>query len=354
VDAHEPIIRVPSGTMTALALKRPRAKPAETYDLTAAAQTAVQVPLQAGEDVRRLAWKAMRDGFVDFYNSNNLTFAASIAYYTLLSLFPFLLLVLSFASLMAVGAEDSTGQPLLHIIVQALPSRFEFLTAQVPELAASAINLSFATVPIMLWAAMGMFGAVTSAVNHAWGVEKDYSFFKHKLIAFVLMLCAGILAVIALLITSFAQIIETRWFSGVVERFPELLAWTGVAYRNAATPAFILVIGLTYYFVPNTRVRLRDVWFGAVLAGLLWRLLFSGFAWYVRDLSRFSVHGSVAAVVVFLIWVYLSAVIFLYGVEVTAAWARLRKAYRDQRRAADLSAPGPRPQPQVPSPKPQP
>jgi membrane protein len=330
--------------MTALASKRERAKPAEVYDLTAAAQTAVQVPIQAGEDVRRLAWKAMRDGFVDFYNSNNLTYAASIAYYTLLSLFPFLLLVMSFVSRLAVGVEDASGQPLLHIIVQALPSRFEFLTGQVPELAGSALNLSVATIPILLWAAMGMFGAVTTAVNHAWGVEKDYSFLKHKLMAFVLMLSAGILVVTALLITSFAQIIEARWFSGVLQRFPELAALTGFAYRNAATFVFIFVIGFIYYFVPNTRVRLRDVWFGAVLAGLLWRLVFAGFAWYVRDLSRFNVHGSIAAVVVFLLWVYLSAVIFLYGVEVTAAWARLRKAFRDQRRANDLSAPGPRPQ----------
>jgi membrane protein len=337
--------------MIGLASKRPRAKPAEpeAIDLATAAEIAVQVPLQAGEDVRRLAWKAMRDGFVDFYNSNNLTFAASIAYYTLLSLFPFILLVLSFVSRLAVGAEDATGQPLLHIIIRALPSRFEFLTNQVPELAASALNLSFATIPIMLWAAMGMFGALTSAVNHAWGVEKDYGFFKHKLIAFVLLLSAGILTVLALLVTSFAQIIEARWFSGVLERFPELYSLTGFAYRNAATFVFIFVIGFIYYFVPNTRVRLRDVWFGAVLAGLLWRLLFSGFAWYVRDLSRFNVHGSVAAVVVFLLWVYLSAVIFLYGVEVTAAWARLRKAFRDQRKAS-LSAPGPRPEPTGPKP----
>ena len=77
-----------------------------------------------------------------------------------------------------------------------------------------------------------------------------------------------------------------------------------------------------YYFVPNAQVRLRDVWFGAILAGVLWRLAFAGFSWYVRDFSRFSVHGSVAAVVVFLVWVYLSAVILLYGVEVTAAYAQ--------------------------------
>ena len=67
------------------------------------------------------------------------------------------------------------------------------------------------------------------------------------------------------------------------------------------------------------------MWYGAIVAGLLWRLTFAGFAWYVRDLSRFSVHGSVAAVVVFLLWVYLSAVILLFGAEITAAFARLRK-----------------------------
>ena len=107
---------------------------------------------------------------------------------------------------------------------------------------------------------------------------------------------------------------------------------------------FILVVGLIYYFVPNTQVRLRDVWFGAILAGAaVARSRFAGFAWYVRDLSRFSVHGSVAAVVVFLVWVYLSAVILLYGVEVTAAYARLRKQARSGTPEQGLAAPGPRP-----------
>jgi membrane protein len=78
------------------------------------------------------------------------------------------------------------------------------------------------------------------------------------------------------------------------------------------------------------------VWLGAILAGVLWRLAFAGFAWYVRDLSRFNVHGSVAAVVVFLVWVYLSAVILLYGVEVTAAYARLRKRLPQEMPAAPV------------------
>jgi membrane protein len=60
------------------------------------------------------------------------------------------------------------------------------------------------------------------------------------------------------------------------------------------------------------------------LTGLLWQLALEGFSLYLRDMSRFSlVHGSIAAVVVFLIWVYTSSAILLFGVEFTAAYARL-------------------------------
>jgi membrane protein len=96
---------------------------------------------------------------------------------------------------------------------------------------------------------------------------------------------------------------------------------------------FIVIVGLVFYFVPNAEVRFRDVWVGAVLTGILWRIAFWGFSKYVRDLSRFSVHGSIAAVVIFLLWIYISAVILLYGVEMTAAYARLRR-----RRPEDVAA----------------
>jgi membrane protein len=271
-----------------------------------------------------LAWRAAGQGFVEFYRSENLTFAASIAYYSLLSLFPFLLLVLSVLS-RVVGGETPTGVTLLSMIESAVPSNFEFLVNQVRTLSRTPLNLSLAGTAVTLWASMGVFGAITTAVNHAWGVEKGYGFFTHKLMAFLMMLASGLLAVTALALVSATQVVEARWFSVILLRFPDLARLSSLVFDNAATLMFILVLGLLYYFVPNAKVRLRDVWFGAILAGVLWRLAFDLFAWYVRDLSRFSVHGSVAAVVIFLIWIYLSAVIVLYGVEVTAAYARLRK-----------------------------
>ena len=97
---------------------------------------------------------------------------------------------------------------------------------------------------------------------------------------------------------------------------------------------------MVFFFVPNVRVRFRDVWPGAVLTGLLWRLAFSLFSAYAADPAQWSVHGSVAAVVVFLLWIYVSAVLLLYGVEMTAAYVRLREAAQRQRPAAGVSRDG--------------
>jgi membrane protein len=258
---------------------------------------------------------------VEFYNSSNLTFAASIAYYSLVSLFPFILLLLSIVSKVAVSNRPAT---LAAIIANALPRHFDFVVDRIHELSNAPLRLSVLGTIVTLWASMGVFGAITSAVNHAWGVEKNYGFFKHKLIAFVMLMAAGVLMLAALIFSGFLEMAQARWFAGVMQEWPSLYRFTGLLYRSLPTAFFIVVVGLIYYFAPNVRVRLRDVWFGAILAGLLWRLTFMGFSWYVRDLSRFSVDGSIAAVVAFLVWVYLSAVILLYGVEVTAAYAKLR------------------------------
>ena len=223
---------------------------------------------------------------------------------------------------------------MLRFVFRYFPRQFDFVTVQLLELQHARVRLSVAGSVLMVWAAMGVFGAVTSAVNHAWGVEKQPSYFKHKLISFVMLVVAGVLLMLGLLTVSAMNVVEARWFAGVIEATPRLLVLQGFAVRWATTILFILVVGLVFYFVPNAKVRFRDVWVGAVLTGLLWRGALALFSNYVRDLSRFSVHGSIAAVVVFLLWIYVSAVILLYGVEVTAAYARLRRHRADSAPAA--------------------
>ena len=270
----------------------------------------------------RLGLQAMRRGLIEFYQSNNLTFAASIAYYSLLSLFPFVLLLLTLFGRLAIGMNEAR---LVEIVMRALPSHIDFVITQIQELAKAPPTPGIVGTIVMFWAAMGFFGAITTAVNYAWGVDEPPGFLKHKVIAAVMLVIASLLMMAALSLVSVVEMAETQWFVGLKATFPVLARLEGFVIRNAPTPMFVLIVGLIYYFVPNAKVRLRDVWWGALIAGGLWRAAFSGFSWYVRDVSRFSVNGSIAAVVVFLVWVYVSAVILLYGVEVSAAYARLRK-----------------------------
>jgi membrane protein len=279
----------------------------------------------------RLGWRAAGRGVIEFYHSSNLTFAASIAYYALLSLFPFVLLTLSIVSRLALNDADNT---LLQIVARVLPSHFDFVSTQIEDMAHAPFTLGVVSTIVMVWAAMGVFNAITSAVNHAWGVETPLGFLKQRLIAFLMLVVAALLLVTTLALISAVQFAQATWFAGVLAHIPAAATLTTVVYRNAPTPMFILVVGLIYYFAPNAHVRLRDVWFGAILAGLLWRLIFAGFSWYVRDLSRFSIDGSAGAVVAFLVWIYLQAVVLLYGVEVTAAYARLRQHLPKQVAAA--------------------
>lgn len=282
----------------------------------------------------RLTLLAIWRGVVGVYNSEDLTFASSIAYYALLSVFPFFLLV--FSVLGSVSSDPADHQAILNFVFSYFPRRFDFVTTQLDSMQKATVPLGVAGSLIMIWAAMGLFGAVTSAVNHAWGVEKQPSYLKHKLIAFAMLVAASILLLAGLLLVSAISVVEARWFSVVAARFPDFVAvMQHYVLRAASTVVFIFVVGLIFYFVPNAKVRFRDVWVGAVVTGLLWRGALFGFSWYVRDLQRFSnVHGQIAAVVVFLLWIYISAILLLYGVEITAANARLRRHRPDEIPAA--------------------
>jgi membrane protein len=264
------------------------------------------------------AWR----GFEGFYNSDNLTYAASIAYYALLSLFPFFLL--AFALLGSATADVDDRNTVFDFILRYFPEQFDFITRQLDAFRTSRIGLGVVGTIALVWGALGVFGAISTAVNYAWGVEKQRSFWKHKLFSFLMLLVAGLILLIALLLVSATQMVGAKWFADVLARFPGLSILRSFAVRYATTLLFILVVGFVYYFVPNAKVRFRDVWIGALVTGLLWKGALEGFSWYMRDMTRFAkVNGSIAAVVVFLVWVYIQAVILLYGVEFTAAYARL-------------------------------
>jgi membrane protein len=275
------------------------------------------------------AWR----GFVSFYRSDNLTYAASIAYYALLSLFPFSMLALSVLG--GATADVDARNTVQAFVLHYFPQQFDFITRQLDAFRTNTVSFGVAGTIALVWGALGFFGALSTAVNYAWGVEKTRSFWSHKLFSFLMLVVAGAILVVALLLVSAAEVVGATWFAAVLAQFPGLMILRSLLLRYASILLFIVVVGLVYYFVPNAKVRFRDVWIGALVTGLLWSAALQGLSWSLRDMTGLSrINGSIAAVVAFLVWVYIQAVILLYGVEFTAAYARLRRGRPDKVPAA--------------------
>jgi membrane protein len=290
----------------------------------------VRISRRVGRTALRLPGltaKSAYHGFIGFYNSDDLTFASSIAYYALMSLFPVMLLMLSILGVATASEEERAS--VLKFVFDYFPRQFDFITAQLDAFRLRRGALGIGGSLLLIWASLGFFSALTTAVNHAWGVEKQFSYLKNKLVSFLMLVAAGILMFAGLLLLSAKGIVGASWFAAVLTQAPGLHVLTSFVIEWATTLIFILVVGLIFYFVPNAKVRFKDVWVGAVFTGLLWRLALWGFSAWMRDSNRFSIHGSVAAVVAFLVWVYTCSVIMLYGVEFTVAYARLRRNIQD-------------------------
>jgi membrane protein len=281
----------------------------------------------------RLSGTAAWRGLIELLNSNDLTHAASIAYYSLLSLFPFLLLIISLLGVVTADEHDRVA--VLDFVFRYFPTQLDFVTSQLDAFRGASLRLGVGGALALIWGSLGVFGAVTSAVNEAWGVEKQRSFLKHRLVSFLMLVAAGGVMVLALFIVSFVSIVERTRFGTILMTIRELYIVEVLGVEYLGTLLFIIGVGLVFYFIPNAKTRFRDVWVGAILTGVLWRLAFDGFSWYLgRNIGLKMIHGSVAAVLGFLLWIYVSSIILMYGVEFTASYARLRRRRPDDVPAA--------------------
>lgn len=275
------------------------------------------------------AWR----GFVELINGNDLTHAASIAYYALLSLFPFMLLIISLLG--SVTADEQDRLAVLGFVFRYFPTQLDFVTNQLDAFRGARLQLGVGGLLALIWGSLGVFGAVTSAVNEAWGVEKQRSFLKHRLVSFLMLVAAGGVLMVAMLIVSTVEVVERSRFGAIVSSIRELTILQSLSFQYLGTLLLIIAVGLVYYFIPNAKTRFRDVWVGAILTGALWRLAFDGFSWYLgRNMQLRMIHGTVAAVLAFLLWIYISSIILMFGVEFTAAYARLRRRRPDDVPAA--------------------
>ena len=229
----------------------------------------------AGADVRRLraelrlsgaaAWR----GVVELVNSNDLTHAARLRITLSSRSFPFSCWCCCCS--VRLPTTRKTASPSWTFVFRYFPTKLDFVTGQLDAMNRTSVQLGVrrraGAVVGVAWCCLG---AITSAVNEAWGVERQRSFWKHRMVSF-LMLVAGGGGRSSRSCCSSARSRSRRSSFGIMfARFQWLAVLQTLTLDYLATLLLIVAIGLVYYFIPNAKTRFRDVWVGAAPSGR-WR-----------------------------------------------------------------------------------
>jgi membrane protein len=179
----------------------------------------------------------------------------------------------------------------------------------------------------LLWAGTAVFGAIRKGINATWGITTPRPFFQERLIDISLMVGAAVLMFIS--ISSTAMLAYLREIMQLITNQTLVngdILWNRLASLIPPVLSFIVFTGL-YWFLPNIKVRLGEVWPGALAATIAFEVVKNLFVWYVRTYPVYeSVYGSVGSIMALLTWVYVSAVILLFGSLITSRYAAHRAA----------------------------
>ncbi|WP_080873785.1 YihY/virulence factor BrkB family protein [Oceanobacillus timonensis] len=241
--------------------------------------------------------------------------AAQLAYFFILSLFPFLIFLLNLIPYLPIDMDlilETIGDFAPEQVMSLISTNLDSLTVQ---------NGGLLSIGIIgtLWAASNGVNAITKAFNYAYGIHTDRSFIVARMVAIVLTIGMVLIIILALLLPVFGRMIGTYLFSwiGFTESF--LSAWGTLRWVLSSLIFFIVLLFL-YKLAPNGRLKFSQVIWGTAFATFAWQLVSWGFSFYVNNLGNFSAtYGSLGTIIVLLIWFYLFGIIIITGGILNAA-----------------------------------
>ncbi len=261
--------------------------------------------------------------FNDWMEDKALRLSAALAYYSIFSLAPLLVIAIGIAGLM-IGKEAATGQLYgeLRQYLGAAPA--EALQAMVesankPKQGVIATVLGFMT---LLLGASGVLGQLKDAMNTIWEVETKgqaglMGMLRDKLLNFGMVLVIGFLLLVSLLLTTAV--------SGLNHQLESLLplpafVWGAIGFV-VSMGIVTALFGMMFKVLPDVEIGWRDVWVGAVTTALLFEIGKTGLGWYLGRESTASPYGAAGSIVLLLLWVYYTSCILFFGAEFTQVYA---------------------------------
>ncbi|HVK94004.1 MAG TPA: YihY/virulence factor BrkB family protein [Noviherbaspirillum sp.] len=259
----------------------------------------------------------IKKSVADFFDDDMTTFASALAYQALFSIFPFIIFLIALLAFLDMASffEWLRQQASLLFPEQAMQQ----INQVIDDLQQQKAGLMSFGVVVALWTASAAVRATMHALNVAYDVNEERPAWKlYPLSIFYTVGLAAMLIFAAVLLMIGPQAMQ--WLAqqiGMEQLFVTLWAWLRLP---AALLVMMLAVALIYYAAPNVEQQFRFITPGSVLAVLVWVIASIGFNYYVRSFADYSAtYGSIGAIVVLLLYFFLSAAVLLFGAEINAS-----------------------------------
>lgn len=253
---------------------------------------------------------------VDFVKDDLSVYAAALAFQLFFSLFPFLLFLVAL-----IGVLDL--QPFLDWLRQqaalVMPQEaMELIDAVIVQLQTQKIGLFSVGILVALWTASAAVRLIMEATNKAYGVVEGRPIWKR----FPLSLIYTVAAAATLLLAAGFMVVGPQWMSWLAQQFGieylVVLLWAWLRW-----PIVVLLlmstVAVAYYVAPDVEQEFRFITPGSVLAVLVWIAASVGFGYYAQNFATYdAMYGSIGAIIIFLLYLYISAAVLLFGAELNA------------------------------------
>lgn len=252
------------------------------------------------------------------------TYAFSVAANTILSLFPFIVLMFTMARV--VFHSHAMESAIADMIRYFLPTGQEFITKNMEIVSHTRTGVKFASVAMLLISSTGVFLPLEVALNRVWGVAQNRSYLMNQLVALGLATGIGTVALLSVALTAAQQNVLQFLFLGHIDNvaFDFLSHWL---LQISAAIASILLFFLIYWILPNRKLPVRAVLPTAIVIGLSWELAKMMYVAALPWMDLHSVYGPFSVSVSLMLWAFLTGLLLLAGAHYSATRHALHLAH---------------------------
>ncbi len=273
----------------------------------------------------KAVWRLLKETFAEWNQDKAERLAAALAYYTMFSLAPLLVIVIAIAGLV-FGQEAARGNIVGQI--QGLVGRegAQFIQAAIQNASkpkSGGTIASIISVVVLLFGASWVFGALQDALNTIWEVQPKpgrgvITIIRTRFLSFAMILGIGFLLLVSLVVSAALAAV----FNLIGKLLPAFSFLLPTANFVISFAVITLLFALIYKVLPDVKIVWRDVWIGSAMTSLLFTIGKSLLGLYLGNGSFGSTYGAAGSLVIILAWVYYSAQILFFGAEFTKVYTK--------------------------------